>query len=202
MSGIDLFISKSLAKIIKENLDSDIEKRIMLKLFNKHGLSIKQSIEDFPKLHQVLEEFLGTKTLQFEKKCISKIIEFTKQKNGSVILTIKDLELEELILKILGDIESRIIIEKTLKKPLMISEIISDGKLSKTSGYRKINSLIQEGIIIKSGYKMTEKKRAIDKLGTLCDSFEIRVDKDKYTVKLHVSQKIFESSTTIKTIMN
>lgn len=200
MSGIDLLLAKSLSSKIKRNLDSKTEEKINLRLFKKFGLSIKQSIEDFEKLDEILKEFLKSDSRKFEQDCLSEIIEFDDLKKDSLELVIKDKAIVEQFLEILGDKESRKIIEQTLKKPLLISEILDICKLSQTSGYRKINSLIRNGFLIKSGHELTTKKRVIYKYSMFCKKINIELEKEKYIVKVKISRDIFRDSSIIQTI--
>jgi len=202
MPGIDLLIAKSLSSKIKKELESDIEQRLKMKLFNKYGLSIKQSIEDFTKFDDMLKEFLNSDPLQFEQNCLLEILSFDNPKKDFVSITIKDNSLTNLLLESLGDKESRKIIEQTSKKPLLISEILLFCKLSQTSGYRKINSLIRNGLLIQSGHELTSKKRVINRFSMFCKKINIEMEKEKIVVKVKVPKKIFESSTVIQTILD
>jgi len=200
MAGVDLLIAKALSSKIKKNLDSKTEEKIKLRLFKKFGLSIKQSIENFEKFDEVLEEFLKSDSRKFEQDCLSEIIEFSDSKKDSSELLIKDKAIVEQFLEILGDKESRKIMEQTLKNPLLISEILDICKLSQTSGYRKINSLIRNGFLIKSGHELTSKKRVIYKYSMFCKKINIELEKEKYVVKVKISKDVFRDSSVIQTI--
>jgi len=202
MPGIDLLIAKSLSYKIKKELESDIEQRLKMKLFNKYGLSVKQSIEDFSKFDEVLKEFLSFDALQFEQNCLFAILSFDNLKKDFVSITIKDNSLTNLFLELLGDKESRKIIGQTSRKSLLISEILLACKLSQTSGYRKINSLIRNGFLVKSGRELTNKKRAINRFSMFYKKINIEMEKDNCIVKVKVPKKIFKDSTVIQTILN
>jgi len=45
MPGIDRFLSKSLETVIKKNVDQKIEYKMKRLMFEKYGISIRQSIE-------------------------------------------------------------------------------------------------------------------------------------------------------------
>jgi hypothetical protein len=173
-----------------------------MKLFNKYGLSVKQSIEDFSKFDEILKEFLNFDSLQFEQNCLFAILSFDNLKKDFVSITIRDRVLANLFLELLGDKESRKIIEHTSRKPLLISEILLACKLSQTSGYRKINFLIRNGFLVKSGHELTNKKRTINKFSMFYKKINIEMEKDKCIVKVKVPKKIFKDSTVIQTILN
>jgi len=50
MSGLDLLLSQSLEKVIRENLGEKASQKIEARLFEKYGISLTQSIEQFQKL--------------------------------------------------------------------------------------------------------------------------------------------------------
>lgn len=75
-------------------------------------------------------------------------------------MTIKDESLIKQILEMVGDKESRKILEQVAKKPLAVPEILEICKLSKTSGYRKINNLNRNWYLIITGFELTSKKKS------------------------------------------
>ena len=202
MTGIDLLLAKSLSSKIKSNLESEVENKLKIKLFKKYGLSIKQSIENFSKFEEVLKEFLNANSTKFEEDCLFEILSLGNLKKDLITVTIKDKNLSELFMESFGDKESRKIIEQTLRNPLLISEILEACKLSQTSGYRKINAMIRNGLLIKSGHELTNKKRAIDKFSMFCKKINIEIQKDKCIIKVTVPKKTLDESTVIQTILN
>ena len=200
MSGIDLFLAKSLSLKIKNNLDSNTQQKLKMKLFKKYGYSIKQSIVDFSKFNDELLEFLKSDTLKFEKYCFSEILDVEDIKKKSVIIAIKDELLIKQVLEMIGDIESRSVLEQVAKKPLSVPEILEICKLSKTSGYRKINNLNRNGYLVRTGFELTSKKRAVDKYTVFWEKITIEMKEGTYIVKIKISKKIFNSSSVIQTI--
>jgi predicted transcriptional regulator len=202
LSGIDLLLAKSLSSKIKKKLEPKIEQKLKLQLFKKYGLSIKQSIEDFSKFNDILIEFLKSDSQKFETECLFEIISVDNFSGDSVIILIKDNSLVEQFLEAFGDKESRRIIEQVLKKPLLISEVLEICKLSKTSGYRKINSLIRNGFLIKTSHEMTNKNREISRYSMFYKKVNMEMENGRYIIKVKILKNIFENSTVIQTIMN
>ena len=200
MVGIDELISKSLTEVIKNNLEPSIEKKVKMNLFKKYGLSINQSIKDFSKLDEILKKILRSDASKFEKKCLAEIITIKNQKN-SFIVTIKDKNLINLVLEIFGDSEYRNIIESSFAKPLLITEIIDLCKISKTSGYRKINFLIRNGFLVHEGKELTVKRRTVEKFTTIFQKINFEMNKNQSFVKFVIPEKIFEQSSSIQIIL-
>jgi hypothetical protein len=199
MSGIDRLISDTLSTEIKKKISLDILKKVERELFLEHGMSIKLSIEHFHKFTSVLKKNSNVNVKKFERECINRIIKIEKN-NDKYILTIIDSNLSNLVLELFGDTETRKIISSLLEKEFTIPQILKESRVPKTSGYRKIENLIINGIIIESG-KILSKSKKIFKLQCIFQEINLDMKKEKIIVKGVVSQKMFEKSTSMKSIL-
>ena len=199
MGGIDRIIASSLSPEIKKKLNSEILKKVERELFLEYGMSIKLSIENFHKFLSILKKNSSIDTNRFEKDCISKILK-VKIKNDKFLVTIIHQHLRDLILELFGDIETRKIIITLLEKEYTIPQILKESKIPKTSGYRKIENLILNGLIIESGKVLSESKR-ISKLQCIFEEIDLKIKKDKIEIIGVVNKKIFEKSTSMKSII-
>jgi hypothetical protein len=199
MAGIDRLIAASLSSEIKKNLDSDILKKVERELFLQHGMSIKLSIEHFEKFSSILRKNSSIDVNKFEKECIEKILKI-KKSGEKYSVTIIDLDLKNLILELFGDIESRKIISSLLENEYIIPQILKESKVPKTSGYRKIENLILNGLFIESGKVLSESKK-ISKLQCIFEEIKIDIKKGKSTVDGIVNEKMFEKSTSMKSTL-
>jgi hypothetical protein len=92
MTEIDQLFASALEKIIRENLGETTFHSIQNRLFEKHGISITQSIKEFEKLDSVLTEFFGSGAKGLEKKFLEKICKIKSKKDlEEKRLTILDL---------------------------------------------------------------------------------------------------------------
>ena len=199
MGGIDRIIASPLSLEIKEKLNLEILKKVERELFLEYGMSIKLSIENFHKFLSVLKKNSSIDTNRFEKDCISKILK-VKIKNDKFLVTIIHQHLRDLILEVFGDIETRKIITALLEKEYTIPQILKESKIPKTSGYRKIENLILNGLIIESGKVLSESKK-ISKLQCIFEEIDLKIKKDKIEIIGVVNKKIFEKSTSMKSII-
>ena len=199
MAGIDRLIAASLSSEIKKNLDLDILKKVERELFLQHGMSIKLSIEHFEKFSSILRKNSSIDVNKFEKECIEKILKI-KKSGEKYSVTIIDLDLKNLILELFGDIESRKIISSLLENEYIIPQILKESKVPKTSGYRKIENLILNGLFIESGKVLSESKK-ISKLQCIFEEIKIDIKKEKSTVNGIVNEKMFEKSTSMKSTL-
>ena len=106
----------------------------------------------------------------------------------------------DLILDLFSESETRKIISSLLENEYTIPQILKESKVPKTSGYRKIENLILNGIIIESGKVLSESKK-ISKLQCVFQEIKLDIKKEKITVIGTVSEKMFEKSTSMKSII-
>ncbi len=192
MTGIDRLISTSLSQIIKKTLTYDDLKILERKLFFDHGMSIRLSIEHFDKFMKVLKNISNIDIKKFESDCINKVIKI-KKANETYSIQIIDQKLIELILELSGDSETRKIFSCVFENELTIPQILNEAKIPKTSGYRKIENLILNGLILETGRVLSESKR-ISKYRCVFDKMIIKIEKNNLIIQGIVSKKIFEKS--------
>jgi hypothetical protein len=198
MAGIDRLISTSLSHIIKKKLSLGDLKNLERKLFLEHGMSIKLSIEHFHKFDETLKNISNIDRKKFENDCINEIIKIKKtDENYSV--KIIDQKLIDLILESCGDSETRKILTCLFENDLTIPQILSESKVPKTSGYRKIENLIINGLILESGRILSESKR-ISKYKCIFDEIKIVMMKNDVTVQGVINKKIMDKSTSVNII--
>jgi hypothetical protein len=198
MAGIDRLISTSLSYIIKKKLDVNILKNLEKSLFLKHGMSIKLSIEHFHKFDETLKNISNIETKKFENDCINEIIKIKKiDENYSV--KILDQRLIDLILELCGDSETRRILVCLFDNDLTIPQVLNESKVPKTSGYRKIENLIINGLILESGKVLSESKR-ISKYKCVFDEIRIGMKKNDVIIQGVINKKIFDKGTCIDII--
>ena len=199
MGGIDRMIATALSCEIKKNLDSEILKHTERELFLEHGMSIKLSIEHFHKFTSVLRKNSTIDVKRFEKDCIGKILK-VKKRDDKFLVTVIDSDLRDLILELLGEVETRKIVSTLLDNEYTIPQILKESKVPKTSGYRKIENLILHGLIIESGKVLSESKK-ISKLQCVFEEMRLEIKKDKTGIVGIVNEKMFEKSTSMKSII-
>lgn len=199
MSGIDRLVASALSSEIKKQLPLDVLKKIERDLFLEHGMSIKLSIEHFHRFSSILRKNSTLDIKKLEKDCINKIIK-VKKKEDKYLATIVNSELSDLILKLFGEVETRKIISSLLEKEYTIPQILKESKVPKTSGYRKIENLILNGLVIESGKVLSESKK-ISKLQCVFHEMKIEIKKEKITVTGIITEKMFEKSTSMKSII-
>ena len=195
MTGIDRLISTSLSQIIKNKLNSDERKSLERKLFLEHGMSIKLSIEHFHKFSKTLKNISNINIKKFENECINEIIKI-KKIDGDYSIKIIDQKIKNLILESCGNAETRSILICLFDNELTIPQILKESGVPKTSGYRKIENLIINGLILESGKILSESKR-ISKYRCVFDEIKVGMEKNDIMIQAVINKKIFDESTSI-----
>lgn len=200
MTEIDTFFAASLEKIIRDNLGETTFHSIQNRLFEKYGISITESIKEFQKLDSVLREFFGAGASGLEKKFLDGVCCIkSKQDKSENRFTISDPAISQSILKSFSDDEMSKILNASIGEPWTISEILEKLDLPITSGYRKINSLIEDGLLIKVGSDLTSNNRVVDKYKSLFDNVNIDFN-NKVTVHVQFTPEVLVKSTVLNTI--
>jgi hypothetical protein len=193
MVGIDRLLVKSLDTIIRENLGDRTIKKIENRLSEKYGISLSQSIEEFQKLDIVLREFFGPSTDGLEKKFLRGVCEI-KLVDGENWVLIENPELTKTILESFGDEDKKKILGALNGNSLIVSQILEKCNIPQTSGYRKVNSLIKEGLLVPSGCIVAPDGKKITKYRSIFDNIKIDILKDKIVMTLHLPKEDFSSS--------
>jgi len=200
MTGVDQIFAASLEKIIRDNLGETTIHKIQNRLFEKFGMSITESMMKFDKLDDVLREFFGAGAEGLEKKFLDNICNIKSKKDkAEKRFTISDPTISQSILKAFSDDEMAKILNASIGEPWAISEILEKLGIPKTSGYRKMNELIEEGLMIKSGSELTSNRRMIDKYKSVFDNVNIDFN-NKVTVSVQFTPDVAMNSSILRTV--
>ena len=199
MAGLDNLLAKSLDEVIRKNLGSKTVQKIEDRLFEKFGISLTQAITKFDKLDVVLREFFGRGADGLETKFFESIFQTTTKKSKDKWYTLYDSRISSIILQAFGDPDKKKILECVSSTPQIISDILSNCDLPQTSGYRKINSLINDGLLLQSGYIAKDNKK-INKYVCAFNNLKINIEKSKITIDVQLSDVDRQESTILQTI--
>ena len=109
-------------------------------------------------------------------------------------IALEDSKLVELILRSVGDEDKKEIINVAMNQPHTIADIVEISKLPHTSGYRKINSLIDDGILIPREYITAHDGKRIAKYQTVFETLLIALEKNKVVLCILASQEFMKQS--------
>lgn len=108
--------------------------------------------------------------------------------NDPAWITIKEKSLAKLLLETCADEDKKKILDATINTPRTIKEIEDLCEIPQTSGYRKINSLIEKHFLIPIGMVRVGGNKMVRQYVSVLDSIKINIDKGKVTVKIKFAQ--------------
>ena len=200
-NGLDNLLVNSLRKSIEENLGKETLNKIEQRLEERYGLGLDQAIKDFHKLDSVLREFFGADADGLEQKFLKNIVSIKKsEQSHSNWVQIKDEELSKIILETFADSDKRLIIGSVMDESLIISDITRKCQIPQTSGYRKINFLINNGLLVSSGFELTQDGKKVKKYETIIENVIMKIVKNSVSVKIQLKKSLLNESSILQTV--
>lgn len=201
MSGLDALIAQSFENTMKSAMGEKILLKIQDRIFEKYGITISEAIEDFQKLDFALKELFGNKTGIIEKQIINKIVilEERKRKDRNWF-TIEDMALVKMILESIGDYDKKNILNTVLDEPRIISDILNMNNIPQTSGYRKVNALIQNGMLIPHGFVSMSDGKRVTKYKSVFENIVIKIEKNRVIVRVLPTIEAMAKSTIMQLV--
>ncbi len=200
-NGLDNLLVPSIRRSIEENLGKESLNKIEQRLMERHGLALVQAIKDFHKLDSVLREFFGAGADGLEQKFLQNVIGIEKSKRfDSNWVEIKDPELSKIFLESFADKDKKAILGAVMDKPLIIAKILESSKIPQTSGYRKINFLIDNGLLVSNGFELTHDGKKVKEYETIFENIKVDIVKNNITVKVQLKNTLLKNSTIIQTV--
>jgi len=200
-NSLDNLLAPSLRKSIEINLGKATLNKIEQRLMERHGMGIAQAIKDFYKFDSVLREFFGAGADGLETKFLKNIIEIKQQKN--VVdnwITIQDQDLAKIFLESFADHDKKAVIGSILDQPRIIADILVHCKIPQTSGYRKINQLIDAGLLVSNDYAISTDGKKIKKYETMFENIRIDIVKNIVVVQVQLKKSSMLESSILKVV--
>ncbi|MGY5148178.1 MAG: transcriptional regulator [Candidatus Nitrosopumilus sp. bin_7KS] len=200
-NGLDNLLVPSLRKSIEENLGKDTLNKIEERLMERHGLGLVQAIKNFHKFDSVLREFFGAGADGLEQKFLQKIVQVEKSKEkDSNWIQIKDPELSRIFLESFADQDKKAILGSVMDTSLIIAKILETCSIPQTSGYRKINYLINNGLLISNGFELAHDGKKIKTYETIFDNVKVDIIKNDIAVKVQLKKTLISDSDILQTV--
>ena len=199
MSGLDHLLAKSLESTLRDNLGKKTVKKVEDRLFTKHGISLTQAMEQFHKIDAVLREFFGAGADGLEGKFLQNICKVKQKSKEKNWFTITDSKIIQAILESYGDDDKACILNCVSSEPKITADILKHCKIPQTSGCRKINSLIDNGLLVTEGYIVASDGRKVNKYRTVFDNVRINIE-SKITVDVQLNRPNYNESSVLQVV--
>ena len=200
-NGLDILLIPSLRKSIEENLGKETLNKIEQRLMERHGLGLVQAIKNFNKFDSVLREFFGAGADGLEQKFLHQIVAVEKVKQtDSNWIQMKDPALSKLFLESFADPDKKAILGSVMDGPLIIAKILNSCGIPQTSGYRKINFLINNGLLISNGFELATDGKKVKKYETIFENVKVDIIKNNVEVKVQLKNTLLAESSILQTV--
>lgn len=143
-SEIDILLSRYVENHIVANLGTDMVAKIKKRL-NEKGYSMDQAIRAFYPFNETLREFFGNGTYGMLQKIFRNI--FEKKEGSKNTFVIRDKAFASQILETFGNEDKKSILQAVAESSMSVSEILDKANIPKSSGYKIINSLVDDGLL-------------------------------------------------------
>jgi len=201
MHSLDNLLAPSLRKSIEENLGKPTLNKIEQRLMERHGIGVIQAIKDFYKLDSVLREFFGAGADGLETKILHNIIDVKQSKKSfDNWIILDDQRLAKIFLESFADDDKRNILVASMDEPLTISDILLTCKIPQTSGYRKINYLIENGLLMVNGFTLSLDGKKIQKYQTIFNNIKMDIERKNIVVKVQLKKNPLVDSSILQII--
>lgn len=200
-SALDHLLAQALESMIREKLGQKTCEKVEDRLRQRYNLSLAESIKDFYTLDATLREFFGAGADAIEEDFAHKLISIDTGAKGRQWITIENRELSQLILEAYGDREKRLILETAFKQPAVILEILDATGIPKSSGYRIINQLVEDGVLTEEGYAETTDGKKVSKYTALFEKVRIEIDTKGLVVHVLLREKILNESQIVRILL-
>jgi len=111
-------------------------------------------------------------------------------KNKQMWITIESKTRAKTILRALADDDKRSILMRLVNNPKPVNEALRSCNIPKTSGYRKINSLIKEGLIIRNNSRHNDNNKGVTTYVTVFSDLKINFIKKVPIVKIRPNRNL------------
>ena len=202
VAALDRLLTQALASLIREKLGEKTCEKIEARLQQRYNLSLVDSIKEFYTLDATLREFFGAGADGIEEDFKDRLISFSTTAKGRQWITIENKDLAELILESYGDREKRLILENAFREPGVILEILEKCNIPKSSGYRIINQLVEDGLLAEEGYSETADGKKVSKYTSLFEKTRIEIDATKgMIIQVLLKENILNESQIVRILL-
>lgn len=200
MQGLDILLTKAIVQSIQDRLDVEKIQNMNKKLETDHGLKFEEIFNKYDDMRSSLHQF-ETDLKNIEDNILRNFLTIEKTIKNDTWILVRDKHLAEMILKTFADGDKKMILDLTRDQSETVPRVLSLCNLPNTSGYRKMNQLIDEGFVVPVGLAESfEGKRAI-LYKSLIQKIQITINRDNILTAILVPKETLRSSQVINTVL-
>jgi hypothetical protein len=193
-------LTKAIIQSIQDRLDVEKIQNMNKKLETDHGLKFEEIFNKYDDMRSSLHQF-ETDLKNIEDNILRNFLTIEKTIKNDTWILVRDKHLAEMILKTFADGDKKMILDLTRDQSETVPRVLSLCNLPNTSGYRKMNQLIDEGFVVPVGLAESfEGKRAI-LYKSLIQKIQITINRDNILTAILVPKETLRSSQVINTVL-
>jgi len=200
MSALDKLFAQAVASLIRIKLGEKTFFLLEGRLKERWGISVVEAIKDFIKFDATLREFFGAGADAIEHDILQKIFSLQSSKKGASLLTIENEDLAKAVLETYGNSEKRQILNSAFKDPAPILDILEGCSIPKSTGYRFVGELINDGFLTESGYSTTSDGKKVSKYTSLFSEVRIDIKLEELVVEVLIKDEVVTESNLVKVL--
>lgn len=195
-----------IADLFRKEIESDLGKRTLKKiekrLFERYGITLTESMNNFAKFDHILHEHFGRGSKGMIRSILNNLCSLEKNtKKSDSLVTLHDPHITEMILEMLGDRDYRMILDMLIDKSMITYDILDRLDIPQASAYRKIDALVRSGLLVEDGkILLSETGRPAVMLTTLYRGLDVKIVKNKVIARVMISKKMLAKSTILNTV--
>lgn len=105
-----------------------------------------------------------------------------------------------MILESFADEDKKEILGSVMDESRIIAKILESSKIPQTSGYRKINFLIDNGLLVTNGFELSSDGKKVKKYETIFDNVKVDIIKNDIEVKVQLKNSLLNESAIFQTV--
>ena len=105
-----------------------------------------------------------------------------------------------MFLESFADQDKKDILGCVMDNSMIIAKILELSKIPQTSGYRKINFLIDHGLLVANGFELSHDAKKVKKYETIFDNVKVDIVKNDIAVKIQLKKSLLSESSILQTV--
>lgn len=200
LNALDKLLAQTVGSLIKKKLGEKTHLTIEKRLDERWKITIVEAVQDFTKFDAVLREIFGAGADSVEQDILNNIFSLQSSKKGTSFILIENPDLATSVLETYGNHEKRIILNSAFKEPSPILDILESCDIPKSTGYRVIGEMLDDGFLTESGFTTTSDGKRVSKYTSLFSEVKIDIKTDEMVVGVVLKDEVVNESSLVKVL--
>jgi hypothetical protein len=200
MNALDKLFAQTVTSVIRKSLGEKSYLAIEKRLEERWSITVSDAIQDFNKFDAILREIFGAGADAIEYDILHKIFSLRSSKKGTSLISIENPDLSKTILATYGNPEKRLILNFAFNTPAPILDILENCGIPKSTGYRVISEILDDGFLTESGFSTTSDGKKVNKYTSLFSEVKIDIKLDNLTIHVVLKDELITESNLVKVL--